>query len=66
MFTVINFLIMALVLFLIVKGMNKLMALGKHTEETPAEPEAPAAPTQEELLADILAELKKQNGEKTA
>lgn len=57
---------MALVLFLIVKGMNKLMALGKHTEETPAEPEAPAAPTQEELLADILAELKKQNEEKTA
>ena len=64
--SVINFLIMALVLFLIVKGMNKLMALGKHTEETPAEPEAPAAPTQEELLADILAEMKKQNGEKTA
>ena len=30
------------------------------------EPAAPAAPTQEELLADILAELKKQNGEKTA
>ena len=64
--SVINFLIMALVLFLIVKGMNKLMALGKHTEETPAEPEAPAAPTQEELLAEILVELKKQNGEKTA
>lgn len=57
---------MALVLFLIVKGMNKLMDLGKHKEEAPAEPKAPAAPTQEELLADILAELKKQNGEKTA
>ena len=64
--SVINFLIMALVLFLIVKGMNRLMDLGKHKEEAPAEPEAPAAPTQEELLADILAELKKQNGEKTA
>lgn len=64
--SVINFLIMALVLFLIVKGMNKLMDLGKHKEEAPAEPEAPAAPTQEELLADILAELKKQNGKKTA
>ena len=63
--SVINFLIMALVLFLIVKGMNKLMDLGKHKEEAPAEPEAPAAPTQEELLADILAELKKQNEEKT-
>ncbi len=64
--SVINFLIMALVLFLIVKGMNKLMDLGKHKEEAPAEPEAPDAPTQEELLADILAELKKQNEEKTA
>ena len=64
--SVINFLIMALVLFIIVKGMKKLMALGKHTEETPVEPEGPAAPTQEELLADILAELKKQNGKKTA
>ena len=64
--SVINFLIMALVLFLIVKGMNKLMDLGKHKEEAPAEPETPAAPTQEELLTDILAELKKQNGEKTA
>ena len=56
---VINFLIMAFVLFLIVKGMNKLMDMGKK-EEAPAEPEAPAAPTQEELLASILEELKKQ------
>ena len=58
---VINFLIMAFVLFL----MNKLMGMGKK-EEAPAEPEAPAAPTQEELLASILEELKKQNGEKSA
>ncbi len=50
---VINFLIMAFVLFLIVKGMNKLMDMGKK-EEAPAEPKAPAAPTQEELLASIL------------
>ena len=62
---VINFLIMAFVLFLIVKGMNKLMDMGKK-EEAPAEPEAPAAPTQEELLASILEELKKQNEEKSA
>ena len=62
---VINFLIMAFVLFLIVKGMNKLMDMGKK-EEALAEPEAPAAPTQEELLASILEELKKQNGEKSA
>ena len=63
---IINFLIMAFVLFCIVKAMNKLMEMGKHEEAAPAEPEAPAAPTQEELLADILAELKKQNEEKTA
>ena len=56
---------MAFVLFLIVKGMNKLMDMGKK-EEAPAESEAPAAPTQEELLASILEELKKQNGEKSA
>ena len=62
---VINFLIMAFVLFCIVKAMNKLMEMGKH-EEPAAEPAAPAAPTQEELLAEILVELKKQNGEKTA
>ena len=57
---VINFLILALVLFLMLKGMNKLLELGK--KEEPA-PEAPKAPTQEELLAEILAELKKRNGE---
>ena len=63
---VINFLIMAFVLFCIVKAMNKLMEMGKHEEPAAEEPAAPAAPTQEELLAEILAELKKQNGEKTA
>lgn len=59
---VINFLILALVLFCLLKAMNKLMTLGHHEEEAPAE-EAPAAPTQEELLAAILAELKAQNRE---
>jgi len=38
---VINFIIMAFVVFLIVKGVNKLMDLGKKKEE----PAAPAAPT---------------------
>lgn len=37
---VINFLIMALLIFLLVKGMNKLSHLGRKKEE-----EAPAAPT---------------------
>jgi len=57
---------MAFVLFCIVKAMNKLMEMGKHEEPAAEEPAAPAAPTQEELLAEILVELKKQNGEKTA
>ena len=61
---VINFIIMAFVLFCIVKAMNQLMALG-HKEEEPA-PEAPKAPTQEELLADILAELRTRNEDEAA
>ena len=64
--SIINFLIMAFVLFCIVKAMNKLMEMGKHEEPAAEKPAAPAAPTQEELLAEILVELKKQNGEKTA
>ena len=44
---VINFLIMAFVLFCIVKAMNKLMEMGKHEEPAAEEPAAPAAPTQE-------------------
>ena len=52
---VINFIILAFVL-----SMNKLMDLGKHEKEKPAEPEAPKAPTQEELLTEILAVLKEQ------
>ena len=49
----IAFLIMAFILYLIVKNVNKLKA----TEEEV--PEEPAGPTQEELLADIRDLLKK-------
>ena len=53
---VINFFILALVVFFIVKGLNKLADLGKKKEEPVAE-EAPAepVPTKEELL---LAEIR--------
>ena len=54
---VINFIIMALVVFLLVKGVNKLATIGKkQTEEE--EPEEPPKPTTEELLAEILEEIK--------
>jgi large conductance mechanosensitive channel len=51
---VIKFLIVAWVVFLIVKGVNRLMPKKK---EVPA---APKGPSEAELLADILAELKKR------
>ena len=51
---IINFLIIAFVVFMLVKAVNKT----KKAEEPAPEP-APVGPTQEELLADILAALKK-------
>ncbi len=54
---ILNFIIIALVIFLMIKGMNKLH---KKKEEEPA-PEAPAAPTSEELLSEIRDLLKEQN-----
>ena len=50
---IINFLIIAFVVFMLGRQVNKM----KKKEE--ASPAAPAGPTQEELLADILAALKK-------
>ena len=57
---IINFLILALVVFFLVRGLNKLSEVGKKKEEAPVEPEAPAeppaspAPSNEEvLLAEI-------------
>ena len=51
---VINFLILALVVFFLVKGLNKLSDLGKKKEEAPAEEPAPPEPSNEEkLLAEI-------------
>ena len=55
---VINFLILALVVFFIVKGLNKLSEVGKKKEEEVVEEPAPAPepePTKEELL---LAEIR--------
>ena len=52
---IIDFIIIAFCIFLMIKGMNKLNRI----KEEPA-PEAPAGPTQEELLAEIRDLLKKQ------
>lgn len=54
--SVINFVIMAFVLFIILKAVNKIMTIGKKKEEEKAE--EPKGPTETELLQQILAELK--------
>ena len=59
--TVIDFLLIALVVFAIVKVANKAHDLThKKEEEAEAAPEEPAKPSSEELLAQILEELKKK------
>ena len=61
---VLNFVIMAFVLFCIVKAMNRLMELGR--PKKPETPAAPQGPTQEQLLAEILEELRAQNRQEEA
>ena len=66
--TVIDFVLVAFMIFVMIKVFNKTREiteaklLKKNTEEVAAEPEV-KAPTTEELLTDILAEIKKQNKE---
>ena len=59
---IIDFILVAFVVFLIVKGFNKAHeaaeARKKKEEEVPAEEPAPAGPTTEDLLQQILDELK--------
>jgi len=58
---VINFLILALVVFWIVKVLNKIAELGKKKEEeAPAEEPAPPEPTKEELLLTEIRDLLKE------
>ena len=62
---VINFFILAFVVFMIVKGLNKLAEMGKKKEEeeaaaaAAAEPPAPPAPSNEEVLLTEIRDLLK-------
>ena len=63
---IINFLVIALVLFSVIKAMNKAKEMSekllkkKKEEEEAKAAEEPPKPTTEELLGEILAELKKK------
>lgn len=57
---IINFLILALVVFFLVKSLNKLSELGKKKEEEkPAEEPAPPTPSAEEVLLTEIRDLLK-------
>ena len=57
---VINFFILAFVVFMIVKFLNKISEIGKKKEEeAPAEPPAPPAPSNEEVLLGEIRDLLK-------
>ena len=57
---VINFFILAFVVFMLVKGINALSEMGKKKEEeAPAEPPAPPAPSAEEVLLTEIRDLLK-------
>ena len=59
---VINFFILALVVFFLVRGLNKLADMGKKKEEeaAAAEPPAPPAPSAEEVLLTEIRDLLKE------
>lgn len=54
---VINFLIMAFILFLLIKGVNRIMTLGQKKEES--KPAEPPKPSNEELLLTEIRDLLK-------
>ena len=57
---IINFLVIAFVVFMLVRYVNKVKEAAEKKEEV-AEEEAPAGPTEIELLGDILTALKTKN-----
>ena len=62
MSAVINFLILAMIVFFIVKGLNKLAEIGKkQEEEAVVEDPAPPAPSAEEVLLTEIRDLLKKD-----
>ena len=57
---VINFFILAFVVFMLVKGITALGEIGKKKEEAPAAPPAPPAPSAEEVLLTEIRDLLKE------
>ena len=59
---IINFIILALVVFFLVKGLNKMTEMSKKKEEeaAAAEPPAPPAPSAEEVLLTEIRDLLKE------
>ena len=57
---VINFLILAIVVFAIVKGLNKISEIGKKKEEEVVEEPAPPEPSAEEILLTEIRDLLKE------
>lgn len=57
---IINFIIMAFVLFIMLKAVNKLMTVGKKKKQDEKVEEAPIK-TETDYLEEILKELKKKN-----
>ena len=59
---IINFIILALVVFFLVRSLNKMAEMGKKKEEeaAAAEPPAPPAPSAEELLLTEIRDLLKE------
>ncbi|MBQ0021952.1 MAG: large-conductance mechanosensitive channel protein MscL [Prevotellaceae bacterium] len=56
---IIDFLIVAIVIFLMIKGITKLSSLKKKKEEASAEPEPEPEPTKEEVLLTEIRDLLK-------
>lgn len=61
---VVNFLIIALILFLLIKTVNKAMSLGKKKAEEEEKAAAPPEPTKEELLLTEIRDLLKEQNAK--